>query len=272
MVQNARILVVDDDPSLRLTMEEILTRDGHAVTTVDSGQAALELITTQTFDLALVDLKLGDMEGTDVLAALQQQSPDTVPIMLTGHASLETAVEALRHGAHDYLFKPYQVLELRESIRRGLLKHRQQRQQRHLLHQLEEHLSSKLEDIRAIIGDPEAEGSPGQPAPELEQEQARFLQRGSLIVDFLRHVITLDGHLLELSPTEFGLLAYMVSEAPRAIPPQELVCQVQGYESEEWEASETMRSHVYHIRQKIKKATGRTDVIRTVRGVGYSIG
>jgi DNA-binding response OmpR family regulator len=90
-------------------------------------------------------------------------------------------------------------------------------------------------------------------------------------VDLARHLITLDGQLLELSPTEFDLLAYLVSQVPRVVPPQELVREVQGYQSEPWEASETVRYHVYRLRYKMKEATGRADIIRTVRGVGYSI-
>jgi DNA-binding response OmpR family regulator len=65
-------------------------------------------------------------------------------------------------------------------------------------------------------------------------------------------------------------LAYLVNEAPRVIPPQELIREVQGYESDSWEARDTVRSHIYHMRQKIKAATGR-QLIRTVRGVGYSL-
>ena len=92
-----------------------------------------------------------------------------------------------------------------------------------------------------------------------------------MIIDFSRHVITLDGHLLELSPTEFDLLAYLISEAPRVVSPQELVHEVQGYESEPWEASETVRQHIRRLRQKIKSITGYTDIILTRRGVGYTI-
>jgi DNA-binding response OmpR family regulator len=88
----------------------------------------------------------------------------------------------------------------------------------------------------------------------------------------MRHVITLDGHILELSPTEFALLAYLVSESPRVISSQELVRAVQGYECEPWEARETLRYHVHRIRRKVRQASGRADVIRTVRGVGYSLG
>ena len=91
-------------------------------------------------------------------------------------------------------------------------------------------------------------------------------------MDFMRHVITLDGHLLELSPTEFDLLAHLVSEAPRVVSPQELVREAQGYESEPWEARDLVRYHIYRVRRKIKATTGRADVIHTVRGVGYTVG
>jgi len=275
----AKILVVDDEASIRFSLKEMLTRDGYVVVTADDGKTALNLIAGKTFDLVLVDLKLPDINGMDVVAALRQQSPDIVVIVLTAHASLETAVEALRHGAHDYLFKPCKTIELRESIRRGLNNRRQAMQQRKLLRQLEQHLSNSLANLRAATGtDSETQDViPDQPITEELAEETRFLQRGRLIVDFVRHVITLEDALLELSPTEFNLLAYLISEAPRVIPPQELVREVQGYESEQWEASETVRYHIYRIRQKIRTATEEAgsphldDVIRTVRGVGYTV-
>ncbi len=274
MHPSAKILVVDDEAGIRFFLEETLTRDGHRVVTVESGEAALALLTTQEFDLALLDLKLKDLSGMDVLAALRQRWPDTAVIVLTAHASLETAVEALRQGAHDYLFKPCKTVELRESVRTGLLKRQRELRQRELLAQLERSLASNLEELRATVvaqTTGERTTAPAPAAGEPPGEQARFLHRGGLIVDFMRHVITLDGHLLELSPTEFDLLAYLVSEAPRVVSPLELVREVRGYKAETWEARDLIRGHVHHIRRKMKKATGRDDVIRTVRGVGYTI-
>jgi DNA-binding response OmpR family regulator len=280
-MSNVKILVVDDELSIRLFLEETLTNDGHQVVAVESGERALELIDHQTFDLALLDLMLGGISGMEVLSALRQQSPDTVVIILTAHGSLETAVEALRQGAHDYLFKPCKTVQLRESIRQGLLKRQRELRQRGLLRQLEERLTRELEDIRATIDPDRTEKittpgpavpvSPLPTDPEPALIETRFLQQGDLIVDMSQHVITLDGHLLELSPTEFDVLAYLVSEAPRVISPQELVREVQGYTSEAWEARDTVRQHIYHIRQKLQKATGRTDIVRTVRGIGYTV-
>lgn len=268
MLPKAKILIVDDEANIRTSLEEMLARDGHQVVAVESGEAALELISraTQEFDLALIDLKMKGVGGIEVLTALRQQLPGTVAIVLTAHASLETAVEALRQGAHDYLFKPCKPAELRDSIRKGLS--HQQTQQSDLLRQLEQ-MTDSLEHIRATIA--EQPDKPSLPISKPAERHRRFLQRGGLIVDLLRHVITLDGHLLDLSPTEFDVLIHLIQEAPRVVSPQELVREVQGYESEQWEASEIMRQHIYRIRQKIKGTTGRTDVVRTVRGVGYTI-
>ncbi|MBN1955388.1 MAG: response regulator transcription factor [Anaerolineae bacterium] len=259
----AKILVVDDDPAIRFYLEEVLERDGHRVVAVDSGEAALEKIGRQEFDLALIDLKMGKVGGLDVLQALAQQAPETVVIILTGHASLETAVHVLRHGAHDYLFKPCRTVELRGSVQRGLLKRRRLLQQRALL----EHLGGGAQEYGTAAGHVSAMLD----APPVTEAQARFIQQGSLIVDLMRHVATLEGQLLDLSPTEFDLLSYMAGEAPRVLSPQELVREVQGYESDPREAGDLVRYHIYRLRRKIKKITGRADIIRTVRRVGYTL-
>lgn len=264
----AKILVVDDEPGIRFFLEEVLTGDGYQVVAVNSGEAALARIAEQRFDLALLDLKMGKVGGMEVLAALRQQSPDTAVIVLTAHASLETAVEALRQGAHDYLFKPCKTAEIRKSVRQGLLKRQRARRQQELLAQLEQNLAESLHDLRATTP---REPPASTPSTEPAGDRTRFLRRGGLIVDLDRHVITLDGHLLELSPTEFDMVSYLCREAPRVVSSLELVREVQGYESEPWEDRDVVRYHIYRIRKKVKAATGRTDLIRTVRGVGYTV-
>ncbi len=280
MTAAAHILVVDDDAGVRFFLEELLERDGHQVVAVESGEAALERIVTQEFDLVLVDLRLQGIGGMDVLAAVRDTAPDTPVIVLTAHASLESAMEALRQGAHDYLFKPSQVVEVRESVRTALLKRQAALQQRRLLTQLTQHLTGAPERPTTTAAASPPEQNPSSPLPvsglpahtaDLAENQARFSRQGGLIVDMMRHVITLDGHMLELSPTEFALLAYLCSEIPRVIPAQELVHAVQGYNCEPWEARETLRYHIHRIRQKVRQATDRADIVRTVRGVGYTL-
>ena len=269
----ASILVVDDDTNVRISIKDALAHEGHQVSTVESGRAALERIAVQEFDVALVDLRLGDMSGMDVIEALRRQAPGTAVIILTAHASLETSIEALRQGTHDYLFKPCKVVELRESVRTALLKRQQRVQEQTLINQL----AQQLADLEASSSPAELPPRPPAPRelPSVTTDKAlaatRFVKSGQLIVDMMRHVITLEGHILELSPTEFALLAYLIGEAPRVVPSQELVRAVQGYECEPWEARETLRYHIHRIRRKAQLATGQADIIRTVRGVGYAL-
>ena len=259
MAATGNILVVDDEMPIRYSLQKTLTRDGYQVTAVESAEEALQCLSTQEFDLALVDLRLRGMDGLALLAEFRRQWPTTVVIVLTAHASLETAVQALRQGAHDYLFKPCATVDLRESVRTGLLKRQQELQRLELLAQQQPRPATTVPAAPAP-----------SPVPPSAQEPRHFLQYKGLIVDPIRHIITLDGQLLELSPTEFDLLAYLVNEAPRVVPSKELVREVQGYESDTWEANETVRSHIYHMRQKIRATTGQ-QLIRTVRGVGYAI-
>jgi len=268
MAQPTKILVVDDEASIRFFLREVLERDGHTVTAVESGEAALRCAQAESFDLALIDLQLPGIDGMQVLKTLRQISSNTAIIILTAHASLETAIEALRQGAHDYLFKPCKTVELRESVASGLLKRQREIRQRQLLSQLEHDLSSNLEEIRATVDNRAVAPVANQPE---EINEARFIKRNALLVDLTRHVIMLGDTLLELSPTEFNLLAYLASEAPRVISPQELVREAQGYESDPWEARDLARYHIYRIRQKVSRATGRDNLIRTVRGVGYTL-
>jgi DNA-binding response OmpR family regulator len=263
----ASILVVDDQPGVRFFLEEVLTGEGYQVVTAESGEVALEYIADQTFDVAVIDLVMKEVSGIEVLTALTQDAPTTAAIVLTAHGSLETAVEALRQGAHDYLFKPCKTSRLRESVRTALVKSQREERRLRVLSDLEGYLSRSLGKLQSAARVPTAV-PPGE-AEESDTDDGRFLRHGNLLVDLARHLIELDGQEVRLSATEFDVLAYLVQEAPRVVSPEELACEVQGYD-EPWEAAETVRYHIYRIRQKIEESTGRKDVIRTVRGVGYT--
>jgi signal transduction histidine kinase len=132
------VLVVDDEEAVMLTIQGILELDGYEVIATATGEEALELLRTQRFDVILTDLRLEDgIDGLDLLGELRRQSIDAVAIMLTGYASLDSAVKALREGAYDYLFKPCDVLELRMTVSRGLEKSRMAAQLRDRVSDLE---------------------------------------------------------------------------------------------------------------------------------------
>ena len=106
------ILVVDDDKSILRTFTRILQKSGYEIDTAETGKEAMEKTENRHYDLALVDIRLPDMDGTDLLAKLKKQLQHTVKIMITGFPSLETGVKALDEGADAYLVKPVKPQEL----------------------------------------------------------------------------------------------------------------------------------------------------------------
>src|SRR5262245_29275504 len=123
-----RVLFVDDEVSLQELMRAELPRLGHEVTVCPDGRTALKALEKATFDAAILDLKMPDMTGIQVLERLKQVSPDTEAVMMTGYASKETAVEAMRLGAFDYIEKPCKLVEIEaillKIVERRKLKHK----------------------------------------------------------------------------------------------------------------------------------------------------
>lgn len=116
------ILVVDDEKSQREILEMILAGEGYDVTTASSGEAALKFVADRRFDLVLSDLKMTGMSGLDLLKELSAHDPSIMVILLTAHGTVDSAVDALRLGAFDYLQKPYDREKLLETISRALKK------------------------------------------------------------------------------------------------------------------------------------------------------
>src|ERR1051326_4926232 len=137
LIATGRILVVDDEPGVLLTIQAILQMEGYDVQGVANGRDALNLVRTQAFDLILSDLRLGNDDGLDMLAELRKLAPETVAIVLTGYASLESAIEAMRQGAYDYLAKTTDVEELKLTVARALERQRLQRELAERVRELE---------------------------------------------------------------------------------------------------------------------------------------
>jgi len=114
------ILVVDDELSMRELLEFMLGREGYKVTCAESGRKAISLLEKTNFDLLLCDIRLGDITGLEVLRETKKHDPETVVIMISAYATTETAVEAMNAGAYDYVPKPFDNEELKQTISKAL--------------------------------------------------------------------------------------------------------------------------------------------------------
>ncbi len=115
-----KILVVDDDTDVRESLEMALRQKGYQVSAADSGESAIELLKESSFDLILSDLRMAGMDGIDVLRQARVIDPRVVGIILTGYGTIETAVDAMKSGAFDYLSKPCRIAEVLMTVRRAL--------------------------------------------------------------------------------------------------------------------------------------------------------
>jgi two-component system response regulator PilR (NtrC family) len=119
-----RILIVDDEPSMRDMLRIVLRRDGYEVVLAQNGKEAIELLQKENVDLLLSDIRMADVSGVDVLRAAKELNREIVAFMMTAYASTDTAVEAMRLGAVDYFTKPFSMDELRLKVRQHLETHR----------------------------------------------------------------------------------------------------------------------------------------------------
>ncbi len=117
---NWKILVVDDDAAITRSMRRILETEGYKVDSADTGEKGLRLALEASYDLVLLDLRLGSLDGLEVLRQLREKKPEQLVIMVTGFANVATAVEAMKRGAYDYIQKPFNIDELRLAVQKAL--------------------------------------------------------------------------------------------------------------------------------------------------------
>lgn len=117
---NKRILVVDDDLDTGALVVDTLSDEGYTICSCMSGEQALVLLNHERFDLVLTDIKMPHVTGIDLLQSIRQMDDDTSVILMTAYASLDSAIQAVRHDASDYLIKPFSTKELRQRVREAL--------------------------------------------------------------------------------------------------------------------------------------------------------
>jgi DNA-binding response OmpR family regulator len=271
--ETANVLVVDDEGANRYSVCKTLQKVGYYVSEAADGHDALDLLSKQQFDVVLTDIKMPGIDGVDLLRKIKEQSPDAIVILMTGYASLSSAVEALRLGAHDYLIKPSTSQDIRQSVARGVERAQNLRRRRSLLDAIRNDVFELARADHTAIKAAEAAGGVAVPAARYEdvEPSVSSMQLGPLTVYPGRYQISVGDQPIDLTPTEFDLLLYLGAHRGRVVPCNELVREVRGYGVDEAEAREVIRPHVSNLRRKLKAAGQNADLIVNVRGIGYRL-
>jgi two-component system, OmpR family, response regulator len=243
---NAKILLVEDDATTRKLLASGLASAGYHVTDAPDGEAALELLAAERFDVVVSDIRMRRVDGVQVLKAAREQPEPPAVILLTGYSTVESAVAALRLGAYDYLQKPCALAELTERVA-GALRQRAEARRMLVLRQLAHEI--------AVLG------------PETALVRARAeAQFGRLTIDRARHQASFDGRVLRLTPIEYALLCCLADAAGRVVSYDAIVRSTHGLSVDDDEAQALLRSHVHNLRHKLDPA-----YIVGVRGAGYML-
>ncbi len=251
----ARILIIDDEPGLQNSLIELLQQEGYQADSAGSGEAALVALESEGYDLALLDLRMPGLDGVGVMHEIRKLHPEIRIIILTGYGSLESAIEALRSGAQDYILKPFSAEDILTSISRALTNSKTRARKEILIEQLTASLD-QLKDVEGIRG------------PVLPARRIVSLPR-EIMVDLERREIWRDSQLVHLTPTESSLMGSFLENKGRVMSHQELVFLVQGITVTEEEAPEILRPMVSRLRKKMAVFSGLDEWISNVRGTGY---
>jgi len=244
MANVTKILVIEDEPGLVMTLTDRLEAEGYRCESRSDGVSGLEAAHSRGYGLILLDVMLPGKSGFDVCRELRASGDKTPILMLTARGQVDDRVVGLKLGADDYLCKPFDMAELLARVEALL----------------------RRSEFRA----PETAQGQGEAGNALVWERAAARGRvdyGSFVADFASGAIERDGETYPLSGQEYKLLAYLAEHPAEAFSRDKLLDEVWGYGSEV--TTRTVDVHVAWIRRKI----GDTDLIPrhilTVRGVGY---
>lgn len=255
-MMKGKILVVDDEKAMRKSLEDILGLEGYQVEAVKDGKTAIERLDVNSYDLMLLDLKMPGIGGLEVMKHAAEAAPDCRVIMLTAHGSLESAIEALRQGAHDYILKPVKPEELVKSVAEGISERMDSERKQLLLAQME----ASIQELRGS----ESNGEP------VDVSRTVMVLGGNVKIDLERREIwTSEEDKVQLTPTEGKLMQILLENRGKVLSHKDLVFLVQGYQTTDWEAPEIMRPLVSRLRRKLAHFEGGDNWIVNVRGTGY---
>jgi DNA-binding response OmpR family regulator len=265
MGTNHSILIIDDEPNLRRSLGLILQRAGYNITTASNAAEAIQLLHAGAYDLTFLDIKLPDQNGIHLLPQLKDLFPEMPILILTAHASLDTAIGAVRLGARDYLLKPIDPETILNRVE-NILKEEKPKRRREITNQLQ----SLLAELQSIDSKDTQTVDSDKATPPMDP--ARYLKCGPLILDRHTHSVLYKESSSSVPPSTFDYLVTLVRHSPNPVTYEKLVLESQGYQHlSRAEAREISRWQVHEIRRLLEPDPRHPQLIITVRDVGYRL-
>jgi DNA-binding response OmpR family regulator len=258
-----KILIIDDEVVLRQTLARVLQQAGFEATSAENAEQAFAFLKSTAFDLVYMDLRMPGLHGLEALKLIHEQYPSLPVVLFTAQPDINSAVEALRNGATDYLLKPLKPQAIIERTQTILAIQKKEKRKREITSQIEA-LQSELRSLeKGLQINPDAQSV--TPAKD------RFIKRGPLVLDLHARRLTIDEQVINLPPTSFDYLLVLARHAPEVVDYQTLVAEAQGYQAEVRDAQELTKWHIHQLRQAFDKDTQNPSYLINVRGKGYRL-
>ena len=264
MPQNT-ILIVDDDNHLRLSLSLVLQKENYHVETAANAEEALDTLQLHEYDLMFLDLNMPGRSGIDLLVEIHKQFPRMPVLILTAHAALESAIQAVRLGARDYLIKPVEPLLILTRVAEVLAESDQPARKKEIVGQIQ----SLLVELQKMEGEDATPTSALAALPSADPH--RFLKKGLFELDLHARHVSLNGRYIPVTGIYFDYLSTLLRHAPKVVPCKALVKESQGYDVANVEARDLARWRIHELRQLIEADPNRPQYILTVRGIGYRL-
>jgi DNA-binding response OmpR family regulator len=265
MTSQNSILIVDDENHLRLSLSLILQKENYSVETAANAEAALDCLRSHEYDLMFLDLNLPGMSGIDLLVEVHRHYPHMPVLILTAHAALESAIQAVRLGARDYLIKPAEPVLILTRVAEILSESEQPARKKEIVGQIQ----SLLAELQKIEG---ADTTPINTLAALSPaDPARFLKKGNFELDFHARHAALNGKYIPVAGIYFEYLGTLLRHAPKAVTYKTLVKESQGYDATNTEARDLARWRIHELRKMVEVDPQLPQYILTVRGMGYRL-
>lgn len=265
MIEQKTILVVDDENQLRLTLALILKKEGYKVETSPDAGEALQCLRDGSFDLMFLDLNMPGMYGIDLLVEIHRLYPKLPVLILTAHATMDSAIKAVRLGARDYLIKPIDPPLILARVAEIITEEQQPTRKKEIVSQVQD-LLAELQEI---------EGENTTPTKVLATlpptYPARFLQKGPFELDLHARHATFNNKYISVTGVYFDYLVTLLRHAPKTISHQALVKESQGFDVSMIEARDLARWRIHELREIIEPDSQQPKYILTVRGTGYRL-
>ncbi len=260
-----RILIVDDEENTRSAIKRALELFGYQTEDAANGSQAISWLSRARFDLVLLDLNMPEVNGVQVMDYIQTNQPGLAVIVLTAHATLDSAITAIKTGAVDYLLKPQSIQNIHKTIQHAIKTRSTENHRQELISIIE----NTLNRLKSSNEHPDKQLTSFSP-DQTQTQKPKLILNAEEMTATVTQGVPVETRTVKLTSDQFAILSYMNQYIDKLVSNVQLAEMALKYKNlSPNEADQIIRPHILRIRKKIELDPVNPILIRTIRGAGY---